>query len=206
MSIHYLIDPFTTNGDIIDVVTAENGQTESTGTTIVRVPDSVSIQDGPATLNDLITEKYDGLLASYPGFTEIVADSCLDDLTFDAANSDRVLFSSGFVNHTFLKQFSVMQTTSIPLPFAPTVCVVVWEEYSFTATDDIDERYRRTYVEGPGDDLGCLVSFDGGVSGNFVNNGQVFNIPVPDQGTDLVVAFANGASDRRHLGSWSVIF
>jgi hypothetical protein len=206
MSIHYLIDPYTVSGDIIDVATATNGQTDSTGSTVVRIPDGVAIQSNPVDRATLLTEKYDGLLATYPGFTNIVADPCLDVLTFDTAQSFKVSLSSGLVNHCFLGLGSIATSAAVSLISTPTVCVLVWEEYSFQVSDDKTGRYQHTYVEGSGSDLDCIVSFDNGLNTNPINNGEVLNIPVSDQGSDFILAFGNTSSNRVYLGSWALIF
>ena len=211
MSIHYLISPFTTNGDIIDVITAESGQSESTGSTVVRVPDGVAIHNDPTNLNDLLTSKYAGLLAFYAGFTDILADPCLDVLTADLPNSTGLLASSGFVNHCLLRTMPYsgsFVSTVQPLGFAPTQAVLVWEEYVFTDSDDKTERLRRTYVEESGSNFSCLVSFDGGANYNPASNGGVLNIPVPEQGSSFVIGLTNNSPSwsRVYLGSWAVIY
>jgi nucleoside-specific outer membrane channel protein Tsx len=165
------------------------------------------VQDDPVDRAALLTEKYDSLLASYAGFTQIVSDPCLDSLTFDVANAQKAFFSQGFANHALSPETpNGMTTTTVTLPFAPTVCVVLWEEYSFSDVDDKTGRYSRTYVEGSGSDLTCTVSFDNGVNFNPVANGAVFNIPALEQGVDFSIGFTNTGSSRVYLGSWSVIF
>jgi hypothetical protein len=61
-------------------------------------------------------------------------------------------------------------------------------------------------VEGSGSDLDCIVSFDNGLNTNPINNGEVLNIPVSDQGSDFILAFGNTSSNRVYLGSWALIF
>jgi len=203
MSLHYLIDPFTTNGDIIDVATAITGTTPATGSTLIRVPDGVAIHDNPADLPTLLTKKYDGLLASYAGFPEILADACLDQLTWNLSLCSKFLASGGFVNHCILNGGSCI-TTAVALPFAPTQCVLVWEEYTFTDSDDSNERYLRTYVEASGSNFISSVTFGAGSLAAI--NGGVLNIPVPDQGTAFKVAFSNPTANRVYLGSWALVY
>jgi len=116
MSTHYQIDPFTTNGDIIDVVTAVSGTTESTGSVIIRIPDGVGIHSNPATLSALLLAKYDGLLAFYAGFTQILGDDCQDTLTVDLPLSSRLLVSTGFVNHCLLAGGNYFSTVHNGVP------------------------------------------------------------------------------------------
>jgi len=205
MTIHYLIDPFTTNGDVIDVVTSETGDTESTGATLIRVPDGVAIYDQPADLADLLTQKYAGLLSFYAGFTDILADPCLDVLTADMSSSQGLLASSGFVNHSILPGGGIFVSTTFPLGAPVAQCVLIWEEYEFLDSDDKTERLRRVYSEESGSNLACLVSFNGATS-NFASNGAVLNVPVPDQGTSFTIGLTNLASSRIYLGSWAMIY
>ena len=69
MSIYYLIDPFTAAGDITDVITGSPSLNpiNATGSTVIRIPDGVALNDDPTNLADLLNEKYDGLLAFYEG-------------------------------------------------------------------------------------------------------------------------------------------
>lgn len=206
MPIHYLIDPFTNNGDIIDVITTESGSSDSTGATVIRIPDGVAIRDNPSNLADLLTAKYDGLLASYAGFTEIVADACMDELTLDPAGKKGALLSAGFINHCTVGQGCTLGFASIPLPFAPTQCVVTWEVYTYADVDDKTGRYQRVYQEADPNLYRVDVMFDGFQS-NVVTDGTVFNIPIPDQGNNLIISFATPfPTPRLYLGSWAVIF
>lgn len=206
MSIHYLIDPFTNNGDIIDVVTTESGASNATGATVIRIPDGVAIHDNPTNLNDLLTAKYDGLLAFYAGFTEIVADSCMDGATVDPSNIKGAILSSGFVNHSTAGDSSLISFVTVPLPSTPTQCVVTWEVYTFTESNDKDGRYQRVYQEADPNLYFTQVIFDG-VTANTVTDGTVFNIPVADQGNTFSISFSTPFSSQRlYLGSWAVIF
>jgi hypothetical protein len=205
MSTHYQIDPFTTNGDIIDVVTAVSGTTESTGSVIIRIPDGVGIHSNPATLSALLLAKYDGLLAFYAGFTQILGDDCQDTLTVDLPLSSRLLVSTGFVNHCLLAGGNYFSSTFLgALVPAPTQCVLTWESYRFIDDDTKSERFTRNYDETS--DLTCLVSFNGGATYSATTDGAVLNIPVPDQGQDLKVRFTNPAGYRVYLGSWALIY
>ena len=204
MSIHYLINPFTTNGDITDVTTSSSGQTDATGSTIIRIPDGVAVHNNPSNLTDLVTEKYAALLAFYAGFPEVVGDPCLDALTVDLTASERILASAGFVNHCVLPT-GVYASVSIPLAYAPTQCVVVWEEYDFVVSDDKTQRLQRTYSEASGSNFVCAVSFNG-VNANLTGNGAVFNIPVAHQGSTFTIGLTNNAVSRKYLGSWALIY
>jgi hypothetical protein len=204
MSIHYQIDPFTTVGNILDVLTAESGTSDATGSTIIRIPDGVSIKPPPTKLVDLLIDKSDGLLAFYAGFTQIFSDSCLNT-TVDLTNSHRLLVSNGFVNHCLLDGGIYLSTVHVgALIPAPSQCVLTFEEYVYVDSDDKTGRFQRTYTESSG--LTCQVSFNGGGSFNSTTNGAVLNVPVPDQGSDLKVRFDNPTGDRVYLGSWSLVY
>jgi hypothetical protein len=202
MSIHYLIDPFTTNGDIIDVHTSESGQTEATGATVIRVPDGVAIHNNPTDLSGLLTSKYDGLLASYAGFTQIVANSCMNS---GVASSKNAQISSGFVHHAMFPNGTI-STTAVVLPSAPTQVVAVWEAYEFTESNDKTGRYQRFYVESDPNDFFVQVTFDGGLNYYSVAEGAVFNVPLAGQGTNFNFQFGMNPATKRYLGSWSIIF
>jgi hypothetical protein len=203
MSIHYLIDPFTTNGDIIDVVTSESGQTDSTGATVIRIPDGVAIHNNPTNLPALLTAKYAGLLASYAGFTQIAFDPCMNT---GVGSSKTALISAGFVNHALMSPSGNINTVITPLPFAPTQCILVWETYTYTDTNDKNGRFQRVYTESDPSDLQANISLNGGATGNFVSEGAVFNVPVVDQGSSLKIIFSSSSLNRTYLGSWALIF
>jgi hypothetical protein len=203
MSIHYLIDPFTTNGDIIDVITAESGQTDATGATVVRVPDGVAIHNNPTDVTNLLTQKYDGLLGFFAGFTQIVGDSCMGG--DNVATVKAGITSAGFVNHGLFGS-GVVQFGPLTLPFAPTQCVLTWELFSFTEANDKTGRYQRVYVEEDPNLIGCNVSFDNGAHLSFPTSDTVLNIPVIGQGTTFILNLSNVTSNRYYLGSWALIF
>jgi len=215
MSIHYLIDPFTTNGDIIDVVTAESGVTNSTGSSIVRVPDGVAIAGNPSDITTLLIDKYAGLLAFYAGFTDIIGDSCTDALTVNTPSTIGLLAgtasvpgppNAGFVNHCLLPLGGILISVAFPLGYAPSQCVIAWEEYSFADSDDKTGRLQRSYTEESGSNLLCLASFNNGATSNVTTNGSVLNIPAPDQGTSFIITLANPGVSRMHLGSWALVY
>lgn len=206
MSIHYFIDPFTLGPDIIDVNSAPTGSSDSTGSSVIRVPDGVAIHNDPGDLPSLLNSKYEGLLASYAGFPEIVADPCLDALTVDPVATSKAFLSSGLVNHSLNVNGSVLRSTVIPLALAPTQAVLVWEEYTFVDLDAKTGRMRRTYTEASGANLLCSASFNGGANFNTIVNGGVLNIPIPHQGSSFQISLTNNSASRIYLGSWAVIY
>lgn len=87
MSTHYLIDTFTPaahlSEPIVDVVSPVAGLSDATGSLVVRVPDGVAIHGNPSTLGALLTAKYNGMLAYYSGFANILSDPCIDPTNVD---------------------------------------------------------------------------------------------------------------------------
>jgi hypothetical protein len=209
MSIHYLIDPFTVTGEIVDVVMSETGQVEATGSTVIRIPDGVAIRGNPTNLTDLLTAKYNGLMSFYAGFTDMLADPCMDESNFDLAAlyTQFFLVSSKFVNHCLLYPGTCV-SVPFPLGFIPTQCIVVWEEYTFTDSDNIVDRFQRIYTEESGANLSCQISFNGGGSYSLdMINGGVYNIPVIDQGNSFIIWFKNWVAGKRiYLGSWALLY
>jgi len=211
MSIYYLIDPFT-GGNVVDIVSSETGQTDATGFLIVRIPDGVKIQGNPTNLTDLLTAKYSGLLASYAGFTNIIADPCLDQTNIDLVNSYDLMVGAGYVNHCIAPGvFFGRQYMSVPMTLGstPTQCIIAWEEFSFLNSDNKDQRFQRTYVEESGTICSCDVSFNGGTTFNTVQNGAVFTIPGSDQGSSFIITLTKSSGaplQRIYLGSWALIF
>jgi len=211
MSTYYLIDPFT-GGNIIDIVSSETGQIDATGFLVVRVSDGIKIQGNPTNLTDLLTAKYAGLLAYYAGFTNIIADPCLDPTNIDWVNSLGLMVGNGYVNHCVAPGVWLGgQYTSVPMALGstPTQCVIVWEEFSFLNSDNKDQRFQRTYVEESGVISSCQMSFNGGSTYNTIQNGVVFDITGPDQGSSFSISLIKLSAppfQRIYLGSWALIF
>ena len=205
MSIHYLVDPSTTNADIIDVVIAESGQTDATGATLIRIPDGVGVDNQPSNLTDLLTEKYNGLLAYYAGFTQIVADSCLDASNVSLTDCSRTVLAAGRVNHA-IDAGGTLSFNPVTIGGAVEQCVVVWETYEFLDSNDKTTLFQRVYSELNTSSLDVTVGFNG-LGGSFLaaTSDTVLNVPVPDQGTDLTLVFVNNTGNRVYLGSWAVI-
>jgi len=203
VSVHYLVDPFTPAKTIIDVTTPENGQTDSTGALLIRVPDGAAIHGAPADLVSLLDAKAAGLLASYAGFTSIVSDACLTPDGLAAAAN--ISIGSGLVNHSLFNNGGLL-TADVPLSSAPPACVVVWEAYSFINNDPDEGRFSRVYVEEDSDLFTCSVSFDGLATELSTTNGAVLNVPVDSQGSVVTLTFINTSGSRLYLGSWAVIY
>lgn len=203
---HYLIDPYTVDGNIIDVTAAPTGESDSTGALVVRVPDGVAIHGHPSNLAELLDAKVLGVLGSFVGFTAIASDACLDGSSIDSGASSNLVYTGGRASVCLLGT-GVLTTQTQTLDFAPTQCVVVWETFSFANVDDKTGRFSRIYQESdPDAALQCEVSFDAGVSFNTTTNGTAMNIPPADQGSNAVLRFTNISGDRVYLGGWSLVY
>ena len=206
MSTHYLIDPFTAPGIIVDVKQAPAGSSVCTGSLVVRVPDGCPIHGAPDDLPALLAAKTIGLQALYVGFTNIVADAALDGSVIDTGTSSRVSVGNGFASAIILDS-GVINTQAVALGSTPTQCVVTWETFTFTDSDPSNGRFSRTYVETPPDgDLICSVSFNGGATYNPTTSGSVLSIPVVDQGASLKLRFNNTVTQRVYFGGWSLVY
>lgn len=203
MSVHYLIDPFTTAGTILDVTVPKSGQTPATGALVLRVPDGAPISGNPGDLNSLLIAKSSGLLALYSGFSAVESDPCLNG-GVDPANSSRVMIGGGVSQHCILAGGTLV-TTSRHLSRVPSQCLVTWEAYSFSDQDPFDSRFTRQYVEQPANVLTCEIAFDG-TPYRAVADGMTGSIPLANQGDDVVLRFKNNGASRVYLGSWSVLY
>lgn len=206
MSTHYLIDPFSASGDIIDVTSAPDGISNATGALVIRVPDGVAIHGSPTNMSDLLAAKTAGTLGLYVGFTSVVADACLDGSEIASEASSNVSYPSG-QSSVYILGLGVLTTQTQALDFTPTQCIVVWETFSFSDDDDKDGRFTRTYEETPPDgDITCEISFNAGGTYTPTVNGAVMNIPALDQGDQAILRFTSGSVSRVYFGGWSLVY
>jgi hypothetical protein len=206
MSTHYLVDPFSPPGTIIDVRPAPSGESPSTGSLVVRIPDGCAIHGGPEDLPALLAAKTIGIQALYVGFTNVVADACLNSSEIDTETSSNVSTGGGFAPACLFGS-GVLNTQSFALGLSPTQCVVLWETFSFSDSDPSDGRFSRTYVETPSDsDILCEVSFNSGATYNPTTSGAVLHIPVADQGATAKLRFTNTNTSRVYFGGWSLVY
>lgn len=210
MSTHYLIDAHTTpiaNSEINDVRFSTIGESVLNGSFIVRLPDGVSLGAAPPTdLTDLLTKKHTGLLAFYAGYTRITFDDLLDPADLDPSSSTGV--SLGDRGSVSIYPGGILQTDVVPLTgLAPPEAITTWEVATRNYIDASGDPIQAVYQEqDPTALMTCDVSFNGGGTFNPVTDGQFFNVPVPDQGTNLVFRWTNTSSSRVYLTSWAVIY
>ncbi len=209
MGAHYLVDLFNNvlaSSQIIDVREPRVPQTVQNGSFIVRIPDGVAVEE-PTNLGDLITQKYNGLLASFPGFTRISRDDLLDATGLQLTASTSCLV--GERASVSLLPGGHLSSVAVPLPGnPPDLAAVTWEIYSFTDADVAGSTFQRTYTEvaPSATTVTCQVSFNGGGSYLPVLDGAIFSIAPADQGASFVIQFTNNAPGRLYLGSWAVIY
>jgi len=206
MTSHYLVDQFHApvgSSSLIDVRTPSNGQSLVNGAFVVRVPGGVSVKN-PVDLSDLLTKKYAGLLTFYAGFQFIVWDDMLDAAGVDLANVSGVVLGDRSTNG-LQANGTLLQSVVVPLGSSPTQAIVTWECFTVGDVDPAGGRLERTYTEVAASSYTCEVSFDNGANYNPVLDGGVLNIPVPEQGSNFIIRFANGGT-KTFIGSWSVVF
>lgn len=216
MGVLYLIDahtPVLLDSEINDTIPVESGDTQVTnGSFPVSVPFGVPIDGVPANLTELLTKKFAGLLAFFPGYTYIDYDEGIDGSGWDASNSKQVAI--GDRGNTFLyngpapsESYLTSNALALTGP-APSEAIVTWELYEFTRSNDKGSALTRSYAELDPSEVTCNVSFDGG--SNFVNNvtdGVQFSIPLASQGTSFVMYLESNSTTRRFwVGGWAVIY
>lgn len=220
MTTHYLIDAHTTpiaDSQINDVRFNPPGNTSPVnGNFVIRVSDSLDIQPELVTdLNDLLTLKYTEVLAAYPGFSNIIYDDMLDPTGVDTTNSSGVLLGDRGSISLAPSQLTappepLLQMNVVTVGGAPGECVVVWELYSISLDNPRNGRLVRSYTEEDPSDLSAYISWDNGSSWNIVTSGSLLNIPLANQGTQMILQFlvgtAFGFGERRYVGSWAVIY
>lgn len=208
MSTLYLFDAHDNvlaNSGVDDTIAGSGSGVPINGSFVVRVADDVRLDgDPPATLADLMTQKYAGLLANYPGFSYIVYDEMTDATGFSVPSSVGSTFGSrGTIS---IYPTGQAETVTVALATTPSECVVTWEAYAITNTDPLDDRFIREYVDRPASDLGIQASFDNGVNFTSVTDGALHAIAPGVQGNQLVLRVTNALGVRRWLGSWAVIY
>lgn len=212
MSTYYLFDmhvPTLEDARIVDaIVTPELGaQFRVDGLTPIRVPDGVHVEN-PASLTDLLQQKYQGILAQHPGFTSIIHDDLLDGDDVVPVSMTKS-GSRGMVGGKFMSNVvDVSGATS-----AITQCILVYEHYTWRYVDQKDGRMERYYVEEPESAHSARVSVNGGLAWNVTTSGALVIVEPSEQGSLAVVELSTQnlfdvETDRRVVmsGSWALIF
>jgi hypothetical protein len=212
VSTYFLFDmhvPTIEDARIVDaIITSDPGaEFRVDGLTPIRVPGGVHVEN-PANLADLLQKKYQGILAQYPGFANIIHDDLLDGddvVPIGMTKSG----SRGMVGGKF-------QSTAVDvsgMTSAVTQCILVYEHYTWRYVDRKDGRIERYYVEEPESAHTARVSVNGGSAWNVTTSGALL-VPEPvEQGSSVIVELLeqnslDTATNRRVVmcGSWALIF
>jgi len=206
----FLIDghtPVLANSEINDTIPLEFGDTQTlNGSFVVNVPFGVPIDGTPANLTALLSDKFAGLLAFYPGFTYISYDEGIDATNWNAAASSGV--GLGDRGNVSIQDGGLLISSAVALTgAAPAAAIMTWEVFELSWDNDIDGVVLRKYTEGATTDLTVQASFDNGVSySSGVTDGVQFNIPAWQQGTQFVLRVTNSSGRRLWVGSWAVVY
>lgn len=208
MSILYLIDSQTspvTDSTILEVAFSSN-TIDFTGGFVVRVADELNFDpDNIDDVSDIVTAKYGALLSFYPGFGNIVFDDLLDAAGIDAATASGCAI--GGRNSFFVFNSGQVDTVAVALGGTPSQAIVTWETFELGSGSSNDKtgRARLEYSEALASDITVDASFNNGSTFNTVTDGGLFNIPAPDQGSNLILRFSNSGNGRG-ISSWAVIY
>lgn len=211
MSQFYLIDMFTSplaNSRILAV--EEASSVLLNGAFVVRVPDEVQVIN-PANLTDLLTQKYQSLLADNGGFTFVTYDDLLDASHVDPTSGPGIFGQRGAMSIAPGGTFSSVINGGAGTPLtgsAPSQALLTWEVFSVSDTDPSNGMLSRTYTEvaSTPDFLSCQVSFNGGGTFTATTDSTVLSILPANQGTAFIVQFTNVTQGRLYLGSWAVLY
>lgn len=207
----YLIDAHDTvllNSKINDVANVKVGETHKLrGSFPINVPFDIPIDGAPTDLNDLITKKYLGILAIYPGFNHILFDEQID-------GSDWVAVGGSTYTHGFRQTNSIGGNPSDYLVSAvqtlastPTVAVIRYEFFQYIDTDPASGQYTRSYQDiTSASDIEVTVSFNGGAGYINCSNGTLLNIPLGSQGNQFRIQAHRTAGTPAYIGSWAIVY
>jgi len=211
MSTLYLIEAnnnVLANSAINNVMNLQDGTYPIRGTFPVLLPFDVPLEGVPTGLNDLVTKKYQGMLALYPGYTNILFNEMNDVGGWETS----VSFGTGLRHFGARKTvslgpaFTALQSTVTNLGFAPTNAILRWQVFSYEITDvGVDGEISRVLREEDPAFLNAAVVFNGGI---FPSNGVPFTIPVGIQSSNVYVTFNNTPhqTERLYLASWALIY
>lgn len=213
MSTFYLIDAHTNpvgNSQINEVVSDTfPGQVRCDGNFVVRIPDGVKVVN-PTNLSDLLTQKYAGILAQYPGFTSIVYDDLLDSTAMipPAGNGSTTKRGErGTFGYSYTGGFV---TTMVDV--SPTVisqAIVVFEIFKYVLTDSKTGGATRYYRELSTLDTPWRLSVNNNVDTQVVTySGQLVTFAPSEQGSEVVLKNVTGTTGDPfyQVGSWAVIY
>lgn len=205
----YLIDahnPVLADSEINDTIPLEAGNSQLiNGSFVVNVPFGTPVDGNPTDLTDLITKKFTGLLAYYPGFTYVDYEDCLDATGWDVANSDG--FTLGERMTTSIYDTGTLRSNLVALTgAAPSEAIITWEVFELTMANPKDGLLTREYQELDAAEFSVDVSFTNGTNWINVTDGVLLSIPPVGQGTNFLIRITTAISGRRWLASWAVLY
>jgi|SRR6478735_3598077 len=214
----YLIDrhnPTVSSSVIKDTFVMNGGTREIRGTFPVNLPFDVPIDGTPATVGDLITQKYAGLLSLYPGHSHILYDEQLDGSGWDTTKTNTDWSTGGYTVGS-RKTTKISENTNLPLltnavtlATTPTNFIFRYEIFKYLDTDGT--QYSRLYSEDPpttngGIGVSVTVTFNDSVYTDVVS-GAATAIPTPSQGNTFRAGFRKvGSPGSYYIGSWALIY
>lgn len=213
MTTYYLVDMHVPNGSlrsasrIVDTLetTSPGSEFRVDGLVPIRVPDGVRVVN-PTSLDDLLTQKYLGILAQYPGFTHIASDDFLDDTGVDPA--------LGLANRKTGWRATMaggVETVAITLGLTVSQCILVFETFTWRITDSVTDRVARFYIEEPESLHDVSMSVNGTDFTSNVNSGALIEIVPAEQGHTLKIQFGSQTTPDAPLrlvnwGSWALVY
>ena len=208
MPIHYLIDPFSSNGRILEVRQSKNGQSRSTAALVMSVPDGM-VSGSPTNMAAVASMKYDALRTSY-GYAKALFDTCLTAAQVDTSASTGVILGNGYAYHCIGSAGALYSTAvNTTLSAAPSEVVVLWETFQYSDSDSVNGLFVRTHQETNAAALTCGIAFDPAASSptyTTVASGAIMATP-GGATTSFKLKFTvpSGGSDRVYLSSWAVL-
>jgi hypothetical protein len=213
VSLLFLIDMFAnpvSGAGILAVVEPPFSQEVMNGSFVIRVPNNVQVKN-PTNVSDLITQKYQGLLAAHSPLPNITFDDLLDATHVDPTSGPGVFGERGTISlgpgGTFFSIINAGAGTTLTGP-APVQALVTWEVFSVTDADPSSGMLQRTYTELPStpSNLTCQVSFNGGTTYIPATDSSILYVAPANQGTAFIIQLQNVTQERLYIGSWSVLY
>lgn len=206
----YLVDAHNVvlgSSKINDTVNITSSEARSVrGSFGVNLPYDVPLDGLPADLNDLITKKYAGMLALYPGYQNIVYDEQIDATGWSPTSLGFPIHTVGERQVTSIHPGGRLESTTVSLLSTPSTCVVRWDAFQYVYDDDPVTTVDRKYQEQDPSVFSVDVTFDNGTTYSTVTSGVPFNIPLAKQGAQFKIRFWRIFGARKWLGSWALVY
>lgn len=212
----YLIDQHNTvlaDSKINDTLSVTSGVSftgvqATRGSFVVNVPYEVPMDGVPEDLDDLITKKYAGILALYPGYSNILFDEQIDATGWSFPPATGIpICTVGERQSTSVSLGGTLDSSITSLVSTPGAAIFRWEAFQYIYDSDPVQTVDRRYNEIDPAQFGVTASFNNGANFNTVTNGVLLSIPLANQGNQFKIRFQHpsGAS-RLWLASWSLIY